>query len=54
MFNSFGQWIDIVLTRDGIRILVDVVIANRTRAYLLPWSCATQEFVTFDVVQVKV
>jgi hypothetical protein len=42
-----------VLTKNGICILVDVVIVDPTRAYLLPRSCATQEFVAFDVVQVK-
>jgi hypothetical protein len=42
-----------VLTKDGIRVLVDVVIAGPTRVDLLPQSCATQGFVTFDVAQTK-
>jgi hypothetical protein len=50
MFNSFGQWVDIVFTKDGIRDLVDVVIANSTWADLLSRSFATQGFVAFDVV----
>jgi hypothetical protein len=32
MFNSSRPWIDIVLTKDGIHTLVDIVIANPTRA----------------------
>ncbi len=47
--NSFGQWVDIVFTKDGICILVYVVIVDPTWADLLPQSCATQEFVAFDV-----
>jgi hypothetical protein len=52
-FNSFRQWIDIVLTKDGICTLTNIVIVNPMSAYLLLWSCAIQGFVTFDVVQAK-
>jgi len=31
-----------VFTKDGIRTLLDIVIANPTRADLLPQSCAIQ------------
>jgi hypothetical protein len=52
-FNSFCQQINIVLTKDGIRTLIDIVITNPTRTNLFPWSCATQGFVTFDTAQAK-
>jgi len=52
-FNSSCQQVDIVLTKDGIRTLVNIVIANPTWAYLLPWSCAPQGFTTFDAAQAK-
>ncbi len=52
-FNSSHQWVDIVLTKNGIRTLTDIVIADPTRANLLPRSCTTQGFATLDVVQAK-
>jgi hypothetical protein len=48
-FNSSCLQINIVLTKDGIHILVDIVIVDSMRTDLRPWSCATQGFVTFDV-----
>ncbi len=42
-----------MLTKNGIHILTNVVIANPTQAYLLSQSCATQRFTTSDVVQAK-
>jgi hypothetical protein len=42
-----------VFSKDGIRTLVEVVIVDPTRADLLPQSCATQGFTTFDVAQAK-
>jgi hypothetical protein len=42
-----------VLTKDGICTLVDIVIINPTRVDLLPQSCATQRFATFDATQAK-
>jgi hypothetical protein len=42
-----------VLTKDDIRTLVDVVIANPMRIYFLPQFCAFQGFTTFDAVQAK-
>jgi hypothetical protein len=42
-----------VLTKNGIRILVDVVIVDPTRVDLLPRSCAIEGFVAFDVTQAK-
>jgi hypothetical protein len=53
MFNSSNPHVDIVLTKNGIHTLVNIVIVNPTRADLLLQSCATQGFNTFDVVQTK-
>jgi hypothetical protein len=53
MFNSTYQQVDIVLTKDDIRILVNIVIVDPTQMDLLPQSCATQRFITFDVIQAK-
>jgi len=52
-FNSFCQWINIVLTKNGIHTLVNVVIVDPTWVNLLPQFCAIQGFVAFDVTQVK-
>jgi hypothetical protein len=52
-FNSFRWRIDIVLTKDSICTLVDIVIADPKRIDLFPWSCATQGFVAFDAAQAK-
>jgi hypothetical protein len=52
-FNFSHQQVNIVLTKDGIRTLIDVVIANPTQANLLHQSCATQGFATFDAAQAK-
>jgi hypothetical protein len=35
-FNSFCQWVNIMFTKDGIRTLINVVIAGPTWADLLP------------------
>jgi hypothetical protein len=53
MFNSFRWQVVIVFTKDGISTLVNIVIANPTRANLFHWSCATQGFATFDAAQAK-
>jgi hypothetical protein len=42
-----------MLTKHNIRIVIDIVIINPTRVNLLPQSCATQGFATFDVAQAK-
>jgi hypothetical protein len=42
MFNSSYQQVDIMLTKDGICTLIDIVITNPTQVDLLPRSCATQ------------
>jgi hypothetical protein len=42
-----------VLTKDGICTIVDVVIVNPMRMDLLPQSCETQKFVALNVVQAK-
>jgi hypothetical protein len=52
-FNSSCQQIDIVLTKDGIYTLTDVVIANPTRADLLSQSYTIQGFDASDVAQAK-
>jgi hypothetical protein len=50
-FNFSYQQIDIVLTKNDIRTLINVVIANSTQADLLPRSCVTQGFATSNVTQ---
>ncbi len=51
---TFSHWqVDIVLTKDGIRTLVDIVISNPTQANLFPRSCAIQWFVAFNATQTK-
>ncbi len=52
-FNSSCQRINIMLTKDDICTLTDIVIADRTQADLLPQSYTTQGFVAFDVTQAK-
>ncbi len=52
-FNLFYWQVDIVLTKNDICILIDVVSANPTWVNLLPQSCATQGFVAFDATQAK-
>jgi hypothetical protein len=50
----FSHWgIDIVLTKDGIRILANIVIADPTWMDLLCWFGATQESVVSEGVQTK-
>jgi hypothetical protein len=51
--NSSCQQINIVLTKDRIHILTNIVITDPTRADLLFWSCTTQGFVAFDATQAK-
>jgi hypothetical protein len=46
-FNFSHRQVDIVLTKDGIRTLVDVDIANLMWTDLFPQSCATQRFIAF-------
>jgi hypothetical protein len=47
MFNSC-QWVDIVLTKDNIHTLVNVVIVDPTWTDLLPRPYTTQGFAAFD------
>ncbi len=42
-----------MLTKDGIRTLIEIVIADPMQTNLLPQSCAIQGFVAFDVAQVE-
>jgi len=42
-----------MLTKNGIHILIDVVIRGLIRTDLFPRSCAIQGFVTFDATQAK-
>jgi len=53
MFNSSRQQVNIVFTKDGICTLIDIIIVDPTWVDLLPQSCATQGFVTSNVVQTK-
>jgi hypothetical protein len=51
---NFSHWqIDIVLTKDGICTLADIVIANPTWVDLFPRFCATYGFATSDAIQAK-
>jgi hypothetical protein len=49
----FCQRINIVFTKYDIHTLVNVVNVDSTRINLLPWSCAIQGFVAFDMTQTK-
>jgi hypothetical protein len=40
-----------VLTKEGIHILANVIIVDPMQVDLLPWSCVTQKFVTFDALK---
>jgi hypothetical protein len=53
MFHSFHRQVNIVFTKDGIRTLVNFVIANPIRVDLLCQYCATRRFVAFEIVQAK-
>jgi len=53
MFNSFCQQVDIIFIKDGICILVDIVIIDPMQTNLFLWSYATQRFATFDAIQTK-
>jgi len=44
---------NIVLTKDGICTLDDVVITNLKWTDIIPQSCAIQGFIIFDVIQAK-
>jgi len=52
-FNFFCQWDNIMLTKNDINTLADIVIVNLTWANLFPRSYTTQGFTTFDVAQAK-
>jgi len=52
-FHSFRQRVDVVFTKNGICILIDVVIANLTWMDLFCWSCATRRFIASKVIQTK-
>ncbi len=52
-FNSFHQHVNIVLNKDDICTLVDVVIVDPKQLHLLPQSCAIQGFTTSYVTQTK-
>jgi hypothetical protein len=53
IINSTCQQVNIVLTKDDIHTLVDIVIVNPMQAYLLPWFCATQELDAFNAASAK-
>jgi hypothetical protein len=53
MFNSSREEVNIVLTKDEIHTLTNVVIVNPTRTDLFPQFHATQKFVTYDATQAK-
>jgi hypothetical protein len=51
--NFSYQQIDVVLIKDGVCTLANVIIVNPMHANLFPWSCTTQRFVAFDATQAK-
>jgi hypothetical protein len=53
MFDSSYWWIIIVLTKDGIRTLVDIVITNAMFVDLPFQSCTIQKFATSNTTQAK-
>jgi hypothetical protein len=52
-FNSFRWWLNIVLTKDDICTLTNIVIVDPTWVDLLFRSCTTQRFVALDAPQAK-
>jgi hypothetical protein len=52
-FHSFRRWVDIMLTKDGIHTLANVVIVDPTQADLLCWSYVTWRFVASKTTQAK-
>jgi hypothetical protein len=52
-FNSFCWRVDIVLTKDRIYTLTDVVIANTMHVDLIFWSCTTKGFAASNAAQAK-
>ncbi len=53
MFHSFCWRVNIMLIKDGICTLANVVIVDPTQADLLHWSCTTWGFAAFEVIQAK-
>jgi len=53
ILNSSYSRVDIVFTKDGICILIDIVIVDPMRANIFLRSFTTQRFVAFDVIQTK-
>jgi hypothetical protein len=51
--NFTCRRVNIVLTKDDIHTLVDIIIVSLMWAYLLPWFCATQELDAFNVASAK-
>jgi hypothetical protein len=52
-FHSFHWRVDIMLTKDGIHTLANVVIADPIWANLFHWSYAIGKFATFEIAQTK-
>jgi hypothetical protein len=52
-FNSSRQQVNIVLTKNDIYTIANVVIVDPMGANLLPQSCATQGFVASNAAQAK-
>jgi hypothetical protein len=53
MFNSSHWEVNIVLTKDGICTLIDIVITDPTWMDLFCRSCTTQGFVAYNAFQTK-
>jgi hypothetical protein len=52
-FNSFHLRVDIVLIKDGICTLVNIVIVDPMQANLFFRSCTIQGFATSNTIQTK-
>jgi hypothetical protein len=50
-FSSSHRQVDIVFTKDGIRTLTDIVIADPMQVNLFSPSCTTQGFATTNIAQ---
>jgi hypothetical protein len=53
MFNSSSGQVNVVLLKNGVYTLANVVIANLMHVDLLPQSCTTQRFATSNATQAK-
>jgi hypothetical protein len=53
IFNSFCQWVNIVLTKDGIYTSANITIVDLMHVDLFSWSWTIQRFVASNASQAK-